>query len=59
MGSPLAPILASIFISYHVENWLSECSIELKPNFYRKYVDDMFVFLASLGSTHPFRECIF
>ena len=59
MGSPLGPILASNFISYHVENWLSECPTELKLTFYRKYVDDMFVFLASLGSTHPFRECIF
>ena len=59
MGSPLAPILASIFISYHVENWLNELPVGLKPTFYRKYVDDMFVLLASLGSTHPFREYIF
>lgn len=58
-GSPLAPILARILISYHEENWLNECPVVHKQTFYRTYVDDMFVLLTLLGSTHSFEECMF
>ena len=43
MGSPLGPILANIFLSYHDKNWLNKCPTEFKPSFYRRYVGDIFV----------------
>ena len=43
MGFPLGSILINIFLSYHEENWLNKCPIKLKPNFYRRYVDDIFL----------------
>ena len=48
--------MANIFFSYHEENWLNKCPIELKPSFYRRYVDDIFVLFKSLESAHSFRE---
>ena len=63
MGSPLGPILANIFMSYHEEKWLSTCPKEFKPVLYRRYVDDTFLlfreeahiqnFLTYLNSQHP------
>ena len=49
MGSPLGPILANIFLSHHEENWLNKFFIEVKPNFYRRYVDDIFALLNQLN----------
>ena len=54
-GFPLAPILTNIFLWHHEENWLDICHIEFKPNFYRMYVDDIFVFFKSPQSSHSFR----
>ena len=41
MGSPLAPILANIFMAFYEEKWLNEFEGN-KPIFYRRYVDDIF-----------------
>ena len=40
MGSPLAPILANIFIGVHESKWLNENNLN-KPKFYLRYVDDI------------------
>ena len=56
MGSLLGPILANIFLSHHEENWLNKCLIESKPNFYRRYVGDIFVLFESFESAYSFRE---
>ena len=41
MGSPLAPVLANLFMGYHEGNWITNYD---GPNvlFYRRYVDDIF-----------------
>ena len=42
MGSPLAPVLANLFMGFHEDQWLKNYQ---KPNsvlFYRRYVDDIF-----------------
>ena len=46
MGSPLAPVLANLFMGHHEKLWLEnfQCSNIL---FYRKYVDDTFCLIHS------------
>ena len=41
MGSPLAPVLANLFMGHHESNWINNFSGK-KPLFYRRYVDDTF-----------------
>ena len=40
MGSPLAPVLANIFIGFHESKWLNKYNLN-KPKFYLWYVDDI------------------
>ena len=40
MGSPLAPVLANIFMGFHESKWLNENNLN-KPKFYLRYVDDI------------------
>ena len=40
MGSPLAPVLANIFIGFHESKWLNEFNLN-KPKFYLSCVDDI------------------
>ena len=42
MGSPLAPVLANIFMGFYESKWLNECNFN-KPRFYLRYVDDILV----------------
>ena len=58
MGSSLGPVLANIFLLHHEEKWLNKCPIEVKPSFYRRYVDDIFVFLESSESAGSFRQYV-
>ena len=39
MGSPLAPVLANIFMGFHEFKWFNEYNLN-KPKFYLRYVDD-------------------
>ena len=43
MRSPLGPIFANIFLSFHESTWLSNCLSTFKPVYYRRYVDDCFL----------------
>ena len=40
MGSPLAPVLANIFMGFHESQWLNVCNLN-KPKFYLRYVDNI------------------
>ena len=40
MGSPLAPVLANIFMVFQESRWLNEYNLN-KPKFYLRYVDDI------------------
>ena len=40
MGSPLALVLANIFMGFHESKWLNEYNLN-KPKFYLRYVDDI------------------
>ena len=39
MGSPLGPTFANAYLCFHEHIWLNECADELKPAYYRRYVD--------------------
>ena len=47
MGSPLGPFFANIFLDYHEKVWLTNCYLEFKPLFYRRYIDDCFMVFRS------------
>ena len=61
MGTPLAPVLANLFMGYNESIWLNEYS--LPPILYKRYVDDIITafrseneadnFLEFLNSRHP------
>ena len=40
MSSPLAPVLANIFMGFHESKWLNEYNLN-KTRFYSRYVDDI------------------
>ena len=62
MGSPLAPVLASIFEGFYESKWLNEYNLS-KAKFYSRYVDDILaafdneqdslIFLNFLNNRHP------
>ena len=62
MGSPLGPVLANLFMSYHEKQWIEEHKYS-NITFYRRYVDDIFClvenefvakdFLTYLNNKHP------
>ena len=47
MGSPLGPLFANIFMSFHEQKWLNNCPSFFKPLLYRRYVDDCFLLFRS------------
>ena len=62
MVSPLAPVLANIFMGFHESQWLNEYNFN-KPKLYLSYVDDILaafhneqdslIFKNFLNSRHP------
>ena len=56
MGSPLGPALANIFMCNFENKWLKNCPDSLKPVFYRRYVDDIFVLFSSLDQAEKFKK---
>ena len=40
IGSPLAPVLANIFMGFYESKWLNEYNLNM-PKFYLRYVDDV------------------
>ena len=56
MGSPLGPLFANIFLSYHEKNWLDNCPTSFKPLYFRRYVDDCFIIFRSQEHVQPFLD---
>ena len=56
MGSPLGPTLANLFMSYYEQIWLTECPLEFKPKFYRRYVDDIFILVEKIEHIEKFKD---
>ena len=56
MSSPLGPLFANIFMSFHEKTWLHSCSSLFKPLLYRRYVDDCFLLFKSLNHATLFLD---
>ena len=59
MGSPLAPILANLFLGHHEKIWLDEYVRNRMgggPSFYRRYVDDIFAVFENQNEASEFLE---
>ena len=56
MGSLLGPALASIFMCSFESKWFRDCPNDLKPVFYRRYIDDIFVLFSTPDHVDKFRE---
>ena len=56
VGSPLGPCLTNIFMSYHEKIWLHECPDDIKPKFYCRYVDDIFILCESREKLARFKD---
>ena len=62
MGSPLAPVLANIFMGFHKSKWFNEYNLN-NPKVHLRYVDDILAafdneqdslnFLNFLNNRHP------
>ena len=46
MGSPLAPIVANLFMVFHEQNWIEQAT-NVKSIFYKRNVDDIFAVFES------------
>ena len=53
MGSPLAPILANLFMGYYEKMWLENCQ-KHKPLYYKRYVDDIFAVFNNENEANEF-----
>ena len=58
MGSPMGPHMANLFMTYFEQIWLSECPLEYKPKYYRRYVDDIFVLIENIEDLENFKKKI-
>ena len=56
MGLPLSPTLANIFLCFHEKNWLRDCPPSFKPSFYRRYMDDTFMFFREKSHIEKFLQ---
>ena len=44
MGSALGPTFANIFLCYHETTWLKNCPKSFKVVYFKRHVDDLYVF---------------
>ena len=56
MRSPLVPSLANPFLRHLEQNWLDNYPLEYRPSYYRRYVDDLFVFFKSSDHLKRFQS---
>ena len=55
MGSPIAPILANLFLGYHEGKWLLDYPGN-KPSYYKRYVDDVIAVFENEHDANAFLE---
>ena len=58
MGSPLAPILANLFMGCHEKYWIEKTQA-VKPAFCKRYADDVFKSECSIYFVYIETFCIY
>ena len=53
MGFSFAPVLANLFMGFHEQNWIDQTT-NVKPIFYKRYVDDIVAVFESESDAHAF-----
>ena len=53
MGLPLRPTLVNLFLVHYKSKWLEDCP-QFKPQFYHRYVDDIFVMFKKKDQVNKF-----
>ena len=56
MGGCLSPVLANAFMCIKEKQWLNDCPIDIKPQFYRRYVDDTFLLFRDKDHITKFKQ---
>lgn len=56
MGSSLSPIIANIFLNHFEEMHLNGCPNNIKPQLYRRYLDDTFLLFRNSDQASQFFE---
>ena len=56
MGSPLAPVIANIFLCNLENQFLDNCTSQTKPFFYRRYLDDTFILFKTATEAVKFHD---
>ena len=56
MESPLVLALPDIFVCSFESKWVRDCPNDIKPLFYRRYVDDIFALFSSSDCVDKFKE---
>ena len=58
MGSPLAPVLANLFMGHLEKQYFSNMPAIAKPLYYRRYVDDVFCLFKNENEANDFFQFI-
>ena len=58
MGSPLGPTLADVSLVYFEKNWSQNCLSDFKPQYYRRYADNIFISFTSPNHHQIFRNLL-
>ena len=56
MGNPFGPTLANAFLCHYEEQWLKQCPKNIRPVYYKRYVDDIFVLFENLNQAEEFKK---
>ena len=56
MGSPLGPILANVFMCHLENNLFDQCPSGSRPVYYKRYVDDTFIFFQNKTAAEQFLD---
>ena len=52
----VGPTLVTIFLCHYEDIWLRNCSLECKPSYYKRYVDNIFVIFESETQVELFKN---
>ena len=56
MGFPLSPSLVNAFLAHCEQIWLNDCPDDLKPVYYKRYANDIFVLFTFPHHFEKFNE---